>query len=126
MSGSELDSRVTLTRLALIGLGAFAFKKKKGGEKYLTVYGSDFAATAEVSRKRIREAVAFMTAINNAARRQDAYDTEIHAPVVKSSPVRANPAIDRGTASELEELANKFAEGSITLGEFQEAKRRIM
>ena len=36
-SGSELQARVTMTRLVALGVFAFAAKKKKGGEKYLTI-----------------------------------------------------------------------------------------
>lgn len=65
--GSALESRVTLTRLLAIGIFAFAFKKKRGGEKYLTVEGPDFAWMAKVDRKHIPDAMKFATKINNAA-----------------------------------------------------------
>lgn len=65
--GSALESRVTLTRLLAIGVFAFAFKKKRGGEMYLTVEGPDFAWMAKVDRKRIPDAMKFATKVNNAA-----------------------------------------------------------
>lgn len=67
--GSALESRVTLTRLLLIGVFAVAFKKKKGGERYLTIEGDDFACISLVNRKRIKEAINFATMINNQAKK---------------------------------------------------------
>lgn len=65
--GSALESKVTLTRAIAFGVFALAMKKKKGGEKYLTVEGPDFAWIAEVDRKHIPDAMKFATKINNAA-----------------------------------------------------------
>lgn len=67
-SGSDLEKRVTLTRL--VGIGAFALlaKKKTGGEAYLTIEGPDFFWTEEVDRKRRPDAQRFAGAVNNWAR----------------------------------------------------------
>lgn len=67
-SGEELQSRVTVTRLVLVGIFAFALKKKKGGEKYLTVDGEDFVWAMEVDRKHVNDAVKFAAKVNNAAK----------------------------------------------------------
>lgn len=56
MEGSELESRLTLTRLALTGIFAFALKKKSGGEKFLTIETKETAHVVEVSRKKVGEA----------------------------------------------------------------------
>lgn len=66
--GSALESRVTLTRLLAVGVFAFAFKKRRGGEKYLVIEGPDFAWLAEAKHKHIREAMRFAVAVNNAAK----------------------------------------------------------
>lgn len=67
-SGSELESRVTATRLVAIGIFAFVAKKKKGGESFLTVEGPDFFWTVEVDRKKRGDAMTFVAKINSAAR----------------------------------------------------------
>lgn len=70
LDGSALESRVTATRLLLLGVFAFAFKKKKGGEKYVLIEGPDFAWMAEADRKHIRDAVKFATAVQNQVLKQ--------------------------------------------------------
>lgn len=67
-SGEELQSRVTATRLFLVGVFAFAIKKKSGGERYLTVEGPDFLWAVEFPYDRANEAVAFAAKINAAAK----------------------------------------------------------
>lgn len=69
LNGSDLESRVTATRLLLLGVFAFAFKKRKGGEKYLLVEGPDFAWMAEADRKHVRDAMQFATQVENAVRK---------------------------------------------------------
>lgn len=69
VSGSELQSRVTATRLLLLGVFAFAFKKSKGGEKYLTVEGPDFAWMTEVGNANTRKAMDFINKVRNQSRR---------------------------------------------------------
>lgn len=69
LDGSALESRVTLTRLLLVGVFALAFEKRKGGEKYLTVEGPGFAWMTEVDRKHVGDAMRFATKIQNQARK---------------------------------------------------------
>lgn len=69
-SGSELESRVTVTRLVALGVFAFALKKKKGGEKYVTIEGDDFVWAIEVDRKQSKEAFIFITTYNNQVKQQ--------------------------------------------------------
>ena len=66
--GSELEPGVTMTRMAALGLFAFAVKKKRGGEQYLTVEGPDFFWTVEVEREEQGDARKAAAKINNAAR----------------------------------------------------------
>lgn len=68
VSGSELQSRVTATRL-LLGAFAFAFKKSKGGEKYLTVEGPDFTWMTEVGNANTRKAMDFINKVRNQSKR---------------------------------------------------------
>mgnify|MGYP004701701063 CR=1 FL=1 len=67
-SGTDLERRVTATRLVAIGLFAFLAKKKSGGEAYLTVEGPDFFWTVEVDRKKRSDAMAFAAKVNGQAR----------------------------------------------------------
>ena len=54
--GEELQSRVTATRLLMLGVFAFAAKKKTGGNKFITVEGEDFLWALEVGRKKVSNA----------------------------------------------------------------------
>lgn len=67
-SGEELQSRVTATRLLLLGVFALAVKKKSGGERYLTVEGRDFFWAIEFPHDRTNEAMAFAAKINAASK----------------------------------------------------------
>lgn len=66
--GSDLQKRVTLTRLVGVGVFALMAKKKSGGEWWLAVEGPDFAWTEEVGRKDVEKAKRFAAAVNVAAR----------------------------------------------------------
>lgn len=68
--GSALQSRFTATRIFLLGVFALAFKKRKGGEKWLGIMGPDFAWVAKADRKHIGDAMKFATAVNNQVRKQ--------------------------------------------------------
>ena len=58
-SGSEIDSRITATRLIALGVFALAAKKKTGGEAYLTIEGTDFMWVIDVDRKKKPDAIKF-------------------------------------------------------------------
>lgn len=63
--GEALESRVTMTRMLLVGLFAFGWKKKTGGTKFLTVEGSaklggDYFFAMEVKREHVAEAQRFV------------------------------------------------------------------
>lgn len=68
-SGSDLEKRVTATRLVAMGVFAFAAKKKSGGESYLTIEGPEFFWTFEVDRNDRAKAQAFAAKVNDAARK---------------------------------------------------------
>lgn len=65
--GSAVGSRVTATRLLLLGVFALAAKKRTGGEKYLIVEGDDFAYAAMVKQEHIGRAIRFKTRVMDAA-----------------------------------------------------------
>jgi len=67
-SGSDLEKRVTVTRLVAFGALSLLAKKKSGGESYLTIEGPGFFWTVEVDRKKRGAAQAFAAQVNNAAR----------------------------------------------------------
>lgn len=67
-SGSELESRVTATRLVALGVFAFAAKKKSGGESWLTIEGPDFFWTLKVDRDKRAAAQKFAAAVNQQSR----------------------------------------------------------
>ena len=118
-SGSELQSRVTMTRLVALGIFAFAAKKKKGGEKYLTIDGPDFVWTAEIKRdkKDINKAMNFAAQINTNAKNTGAKVSP--NPIATSSP----------SLSVVEEL-KKFKElldlGVINQEEFEIQKSKLL
>lgn len=57
--GSELEKRITATRLVMLGVFALAAKKSKGGEWFLTIEGPRFTWVVEVPRKEIGKARKF-------------------------------------------------------------------
>jgi hypothetical protein len=67
-AGSDLETRVTATRLIALGIFAFAAKKKRGGEVFLTVEGPEFFWTIEVDRKDQSKAREFAAKVTNQAR----------------------------------------------------------
>ena len=68
-SGSELEKRVTATRLVAMGVFAFGAKKKRGGESWLTVEGPGVFWSVEVDRGDEGKARAFAVKVNEAAAR---------------------------------------------------------
>lgn len=72
-SGRELESRITITRIALLGAFALAAPKRKGGEKFVSIEGSDFIWCMEVNRKNAGDAVRFVAKVNQQVKKlQDA------------------------------------------------------
>lgn len=66
--GEALSSRVTATRLLVLGVFALAVKKKRGGTKFLTVESDEVFVTVEVPRKKVNEARKFMAQIEQRRR----------------------------------------------------------
>lgn len=121
VTGEELRSRVTVTRMALAGIFAFALKKQAGGERFLVVEGPDFAWAVEVDLNQANEAILLATAINDEARSA--------APAAQAGPAHfAQPAAAGGSdiIGQLERLASLKAAGALTDEEFSAAKRLIL
>lgn len=59
--GEALQARITATRLVLTGVFAFALKKKRGGESFLTIQGDGFAWVVEVPAKKRGDAQKFVS-----------------------------------------------------------------
>ena len=66
--GEALSSRVTATRLLVLGVFALAVKKKRGGTKFLTLESDEVFVTVEVPRKKVTEARRFMAQIEQRRR----------------------------------------------------------
>lgn len=67
--GSDLEKRVTATRLIATGVLALGWKKKSGGEVWLTIEGRDFFWTVEIDRKKADKARKFAARVNDTARK---------------------------------------------------------
>lgn len=68
-SGEELARRVTATRVLLVGVFAWAFKKKTGGTRYLVVEGPEFFWSTEVERKKVAKAQKFRQVFEDTKRK---------------------------------------------------------
>lgn len=69
-TGEEMTSRITATRVLLIGVFALAAPKKEGGNLYLTITNGDDVLVEEVKRKKGVEARNFIAAFNKYAQAQ--------------------------------------------------------
>lgn len=61
--GEALQKRITATRLLAVGVFAFALKKQRGGESFLTIQGDGFAWVVEVPAKNRGEAQKFVAKV---------------------------------------------------------------
>lgn len=68
-SGEELERRVTATRVLLIGIFAWAVKKRKGGTRYLVLEGPEFFWSTEVDRKKVAKAQRFRSVFEDTKRK---------------------------------------------------------
>lgn len=110
-TGSELQTRVTMTRLVALGVFAFAAKKKKGGEKYLTIEGPDFVWTAEIKRDRkdINKAMNFVSHVNTNSK-------------IFTNSANLSPSV----AEELKQFKELLDSGAITQEEFEMQKAKLL
>lgn len=68
-SGAELEKRVTATRLIMLGgIGGLIWKKRSGGESWLTVESTTDLWIAKVDRKDDGDARRFAAAVNRTSR----------------------------------------------------------
>ena len=69
-TAGNIERRVSMTRLATLGVGAFMFKKKKDSrELYLLVEGEDFSFVKEIDPKDGKKAREFASLVNQAGKR---------------------------------------------------------
>nr|WP_280640852.1 SHOCT domain-containing protein [Lactococcus lactis] len=103
-----------MTRLVALGVFAFAAKKKKGGEKYLTIEGPDFVWTTEVKRdkKDIDKAMKFINQINT--------NSKIYS---KSMQITSSTT---SIADELKKFKELLDSGAITQEEFEIQKSKLL
>ena len=64
---TDLQERITATRLVALGVFALAAKKKTGGDSILTIEGPDFLWTIDVPHKKKVDAQRFALAVNRQA-----------------------------------------------------------
>lgn len=126
-TGQDLESRATITRLIAIGVFAFAAKKKTGGEKYVTIEGPDFAWVAEAGRKQVKEAMKFITAVNNAARSSGSSSAQLGD---QSANARAMPTTEVNRTGlrtgDIVKIAQLHEQGILTDEEFTAAKKKAL
>lgn len=113
--GSPQKSRVTATRLLLLGVFALAAPKRKGGEKWLSVSGPDFVWTEKVGPKEVKKAQRFMLRCQQAAK---AYD--------HGSETAAAASDGGDPASEVAKLAQLHDQGVLSDAEFDAAKKKAL
>lgn len=66
--GADLEARITATRLILVGVFALAFRKRRGGEKYLAIEADEHFVVVQVDRKSIAKAQQFAAAVRTATK----------------------------------------------------------
>lgn len=108
----EVARRVTLTRTAMLGLGAFALKKKSKQHTYITIEGPDGAVCFEYKSKK--GAIEIRGQLSQFAGRV--------AP-----PAAAElPAAPQGLGDQLRSLHELHQSGALSDAEFEQAKARLL
>lgn len=111
-TGEQLNERVTLTRIALVGIFALGMKKRSGGERYIVIEGEDFAWALEVTSEQANDAIKFATLVNSASK-----DCATQNELKKQ---------DDGLIEQLERLANLKNSGMLDEAEFKAAKAKLL
>jgi hypothetical protein len=114
-----------LTRLIAVGLFALAFKKRRGGEKYLTIEGPDFAWMSLIDRKHVQEGMRFMNNVNDAARKASIRAVVDPIEHVAESKARRH-IVGKEQRDALVELNQRYAAGEITFAEFMSQKNALL
>jgi Short C-terminal domain/Domain of unknown function (DUF4429) len=116
-SAEELHRRITVTRLALTGVFAFALRKKAGGTSFLTVEGPGFAWVEEVDRKQKQQAVVFAAKVRAAA-----------TSLPKDDPADSQPIEPQAAdvTDQLRKLGELHAAGILTDAEFSAKKTELL
>lgn len=111
-TGEQLNERVALTRIALVGIFALGMKKRSGGERYIVIEGEDFAWALEVTSDQANDAIQFATLVNSAAK-----DCR-----KQSEPKQS----DNQLLEQLERLVSLKESGMLDDVEFKAAKARVL
>ena len=111
-TGEQLNERVTLTRIALVGIFAWGMKKRSGGERYIVIEGEDFAWALEVTSEQANDAIKFATLVNSASK----------DCATQNEPRKQ----DDGLIEQLERLANLKNSGMLDEAEFKAAKAKLL
>ncbi len=84
-SGTELDKRITATRLVTLGVFSLAAKKSRGGEWWMTIEGPEFAWADKVDRKKIDKAKKFAVRVQTVAKQHTAKQAALASSVAASA-----------------------------------------
>ena len=104
-SGEEASSRITVTRMLLVGIFSLAIKKNRGGEKFLTLEGPDFLWALECSKTQTNDAVRFAVKVNDKVKQLGTITTH-HMEGLASKDGRLHAAVfERDSSGESESLA---------------------
>ena len=122
-SGSDLQSRITVTRLLAFGVFALALKKKKGGEKYVTIEGPDFVWIAEAGRQQIKDAYSFVASVNDAVTK---YIPPEPSDNTTSETADVQPVESVLDTDQLVQLSQLHEQGALTDEEYASAKKKIL
>lgn len=68
-AGEALQQRITATRIVLTGVFALAWRKKSGGESWLTIEGPNYFWVEKVERGQMEQARTFAARVNSEAAR---------------------------------------------------------
>lgn len=114
-SAGDVDRRITATRLILTGPFALAFRKKKDHrELYLTVENAGSMFVVPVDPKKGEEARRFAAKVNTIA------------PAAETPTPVTSPAPAADMASQLAQLGQLHASGSLSDDEFAAAKAKLL
>ena len=107
----QINRRVTLTRVALVGIFALAAQKKEDDrELYLTVEGDGFQIAVRVEPQYAEGARRFAAAYNTRS----------------GGLAKTDPTATAGIASQLADLGRMHAAGQLTDDEFATAKAQLL
>lgn len=124
VDGAQAQQRVTVTRIAVMGIFAFGAPKRTQGTRFLIVEGPDFFWTLEVPMSCANEAMTMVGMINDLCRRSV---SQTEAP--SSSQALDSPQVREvkgALGDNLKMLAELLKNNVISSEEFDTLKSRVM